>query len=76
MQNGLGQNPPGWQIMLEFALAILIAGVGLAVLALTLSLADEPISKYERKSLAGADSVIVFVHGLREDGKTTWTNAN
>ena len=57
-------------------LAVLIAGVGLAVLALTLSLADEPISKYERKSPAGADSVIVFVHGIRGDGITSWTNKN
>jgi pimeloyl-ACP methyl ester carboxylesterase len=57
-------------------LAILIAGIGLAVLALTLSLADEPISKYERKTPAGADSVIVFVHGIRGNGITSWTNKN
>jgi pimeloyl-ACP methyl ester carboxylesterase len=57
-------------------LAVLIACIALAVLALTTSSADEPISRYVRKSSAGADSVIVFVHGLREDGITTWTNNN
>ena len=57
-------------------LAVLIAGIGLAILELGISCADEPVSTYARKSPAVADSVIVFVHGLREDGKTTWTNAN
>lgn len=57
-------------------LTVLIAGISFALLALTTSLANEPISKYVRKSSAGADSVIVFVHGLREDGITTWTNKN
>jgi hypothetical protein len=55
-------------------LAILIASIVLAAMGLGISFADEPISTYVRKSPAGADSVIVFVHGLREDGKTTWTN--
>jgi pimeloyl-ACP methyl ester carboxylesterase len=55
-------------------IAVLITGIGLAVLALTTSFADEPISRYVRQSPTGADSVIVFVHGIRGDGITSWTN--
>ena len=38
------------------------------------AMADEPVSKYIRQS-AGADTVIVFVHGFMGDGKLTWTNS-
>jgi hypothetical protein len=34
--------------------------------------AEEPTSKYIRQS--GADTVIVFVHGILGDGVSTWTN--
>jgi pimeloyl-ACP methyl ester carboxylesterase len=55
--------------------AVLIASIVLSALALATSLADEPTSKYVRGP-AAADSVIVFVHGIMEDGITTWTNKN
>jgi pimeloyl-ACP methyl ester carboxylesterase len=55
-------------------IAVVIATIVLTAMGLGISFADEPRSTYSRKSPAGADSVIVFVHGLREDGKTGWTN--
>jgi pimeloyl-ACP methyl ester carboxylesterase len=39
-----------------------------------MSMAD-PISRYIRKS-SGADTVIVFVHGIMGDGLSTWTSEN
>jgi pimeloyl-ACP methyl ester carboxylesterase len=37
--------------------------------------ADDPVSRYVRRS-ENADTVIVFVHGVLGEGKTTWTSAN
>lgn len=39
------------------------------------AVAEEITSKYIRQS-AGADTVIVFVHGMMGDGVSTWTNKN
>jgi len=38
------------------------------------ALADDVTSKYVRRS--GADTIIVFVHGVMGDGVSTWTNEN
>jgi pimeloyl-ACP methyl ester carboxylesterase len=51
--------------------AALIASIVFAAVAL----ADEPTSRFVRRSDT-SDTVIVFVHGLREDGITAWTNTN
>jgi pimeloyl-ACP methyl ester carboxylesterase len=51
--------------------AALIASIVFA----TVALADEPTSRFVRRSDT-SDTVIVFVHGLREDGITAWTNTN
>src|SRR5271170_2856233 len=40
---------------------------------LHMALADEPISKYTRQT--GAETVLVFVHGILGDGVSSWTNS-
>ncbi len=54
--------------------AYLLAFVIFVCNALYSAIADEPTSKYVRQ-LPGADTVIVFVHGIMGDGVSTWTNS-
>jgi hypothetical protein len=49
-------------------IAIFISGVSMAR-------AEEPVSKFIRRT-DEANIVIVFVHGILGDGRTTWTGAN
>lgn len=44
-----------------------------SIVLVAMALADEPTSRFVRRS-ATSNTVIVFVHGLREDSITAWTN--
>ena len=56
-------------------LAAFILSIAFVINLWSMALADEPISRYVRKS-SEASTVIVFVHGFLGDGITTWSNAS
>jgi triacylglycerol esterase/lipase EstA (alpha/beta hydrolase family) len=56
-------------------IAVWVAAMVLSIAVNPKAMADEAISSYQRK-LPNAESVIIFVHGIREDGLSTWTNGS